>query len=459
MAQNQDSGVDRTGSAARARRDGLVGVQLALTLLTLLFLGRVAGQGLVRLWQPSWLPPDPFWHAGLLPYAVLLAVQLAMLAGMIAVILGLGRIGERPRLAKGFAALAGLYAAVMLLRFNVGALDLLPNSWFDAPISTVFHFVLAGWILVVGYGLAGRSLRLGMLSLLRKVARPLAYPAIMVISGALFLWLVRLEAPLGFAAYLPVALGASAILLLEMGAPYRASWSPDRSAVAQDALYLLAIQMALPALLALAFAAMAVLLDSKAAAASWWPSHWPLLGQVALMLFTADFMRYWLHRAFHLWSPLWRLHAVHHSPEKLYFLNVGRFHPLDKSVQFLFDAVPFIILGVGPDVVAGYFVFYAMNGFFQHSNADVRLGLLNWIVAGPELHRWHHARDSALANHNFGNNLILWDAVFGTRFLPRHGDVGELGLANRDYPQGFLAQALVAITVDPNQASDGEARR
>ena len=137
---------------------------------------------------------------------------------------------------------------------------------------------------------------------------------------------------------------------------------------------------------------------------------------------------------------LWRFHVVHHSPHRLYWLNVGRFHPLDKAGQYVFDALPFVLLGVSSEVLAAYFVFYAINGFFQHSNCWVALGPLNFIVSGPELHRWHHSVLPAESDRNFGNNLILWDILFGTRFLPKDRAVETLGLRNRAYPMGFLAQ-------------------
>ncbi len=58
--------------------------------------------------------------------------------------------------------------------------------------------------------------------------------------------------------------------------------------------------------------------------------------------------------------------AVHHSPHRLYWLNVGRFHPAEKAVQYCVDVLPFVLMGVGDDVLAAYFVFYALNGFCQH---------------------------------------------------------------------------------------------
>mgnify|MGYP000237461473 FL=1 len=47
---------------------------------------------------------------------------------------------------------------------------------------------------------------------------------------------------------------------------------------------------------------------------------------------------------------------------------------MDKSLQFVCDALPFFALGVQKDVLSAYVVWYAVNGFFQHSDADVRLG-------------------------------------------------------------------------------------
>ena len=121
-------------------------------------------------------------------------------------------------------------------------------------------------------------------------------------------------------------------------------------------------------------------------------------------------------------------------------LNVGRFHPVEKGLQFLFDALPFILLGVSAEVLALYFVFYSVNGFFQHCNIELRLGYLNYLVSGPELHRWHHSRKIEESNSNYGNNLIIWDTLFATRYLPEGKRVGELGLVNRHYPQSFSAQ-------------------
>ncbi len=272
-----------------------------------------------------------------------------------------------------------------------------------------------------------------------RIAEIVTYPAVMALGFASHAVLQDLGLSLAAATYLAVAAAALAILVYERLLPYRDAWSAGRGEIVNDTLYLGLVQMLLPKLLGFAALLGAVRL-AAVAPAGLWPHDWPVVIQAVLMLLAADFLRYWLHRAAHKWPPLWRLHAVHHAPKLLYWLNVGRFHPIEKALQYLFDALPFVLLGVAEPVLAVYFVFYAINGFFQHSNCRVRLGPLNYLISGPELHRWHHSRLPRESNSNYGNNLIVWDLLFGTRFLPEDRAVGELGLLNRDYPADFVRQ-------------------
>ena len=224
-----------------------------------------------------------------------------------------------------------------------------------------------------------------------------------------------------------------------------------------DGVFLIVVQVGIPAALKVLLPAVIITFAGNSVfnVLGFWPHEWPILWQAGLMLLIAEFFRYWIHRSMHEFNPLWKLHAVHHASDKLYTINVGRFHPLDKTIQFFGDSLPFLILGVGPDVFAVYFVFYAINGFYQHSNADVRLGWLNWIVAGPELHRWHHSTVIAEGHANYGNNLIIWDACFGTRLFPRGRTVDEVGIGNKKWPRGFFSQIVAPLTQptehDPEQ--------
>lgn len=254
------------------------------------------------------------------------------------------------------------------------------------------------------------------------------------------------------AAYVPAIVVGLSILGLEQRFVAREDWRPKRTDVIADAAFMGLVMVAFPRLL-MAFAVLALAGYLHANFASrWWPHQWPLWAQMLAMVLAVDFVRYWLHRACHHYVPLWRLHEVHHSPDILYVMNVGRFHPLEKVLHFTLDTVPFLLLGVAPEVLAGYFLLYSVNGFFQHSNIELRYGWLNYIVGSAETHRWHHARDPKTASCNFGNTTLVWDLLFGTWHLP--GPVGDIGIMNRTYPKGFLAQMAT-----PFRRRDGCARR
>ncbi len=269
-----------------------------------------------------------------------------------------------------------------------------------------------------------------------------SYPVVIILGFVLYTTLAGAGWHVTLASYGAALVGVGLIALHEVMLPYRRDWRPPAEDVRTDALFLIVVQVALPYLLAitLVIALAGALKAGGRTVDIFWPHNLPVVAQVAIMLLAADFMRYWLHRAFHRYPLMWRLHAVHHSPPQLYIINVGRFHPIEKSVQYAADTLPFAILAVSQEVLAAYFVFYALNGFFQHSNCRVYLGPLNYLVAGPELHRWHHSRRAREMNSNFGNNLIVWDTLFRTRFLPNDRDIETIGLRNRRYPTGFLVQ-------------------
>lgn len=160
-----------------------------------------------------------------------------------------------------------------------------------------------------------------------------------------------------------------------------------------------------------------------------WPDEWPLAAQVLLALFAAEVGFYTVHRLFHesgsMW--LWRWHSVHHSSERMYFLAGSRTHPGQVIVSFGSTVAILWSLGAPAEVLFFKTVLHTGNGILQHANLDMRLGWLNWIIAGPELHRWHHSYEIAESNNNYGNNLSVLDVLFGTHFLPA-GSPPVLGL-------------------------------
>ena len=86
------------------------------------------------------------------------------------------------------------------------------------------------------------------------------------------------------------------------------------------------------------------------------------------------------------------------------------------------------------------------HGLFQHANTKADIGWLNWVFSMAELHRWHHSLEVEKANTNYGANLIWWDIVFGTRYLPKDQthQPDDVGIGNLpDFPKGYLEQLAV----------------
>jgi sterol desaturase/sphingolipid hydroxylase (fatty acid hydroxylase superfamily) len=274
------------------------------------------------------------------------------------------------------------------------------------------------------------------------------YPLVIIGGFATFALLQGLGAPLIISTYVPIVLTAAVVTWLEWLFPHRVEWRPAADEVRTDLTFMVVVQLALPPLAAFLFAYLLIeparALDLPFASA--WPHRWPIWLQTLLMILVVDFLRYWLHRAAHESDTLWRLHSVHHSVEQLYWLNTARFHPLEKTLQMLCDSAPFLLMAVDPTVLALYYIAYSTNGFFQHCNIRLSYGLLNYVVGSAETHRWHHSRVPRESNANYGNTVIVWDLVFGTWFLPRGREIGDLGLQDPAYPKSFLSLMRAPFT-------------
>ena len=246
---------------------------------------------------------------------------------------------------------------------------------------------------------------------------------------------------------LPLVLLASIVWVawLERALPYRPEWNRARGDLLTDALYLPTTSV-VAALMRPAMATVGVGFAGWISArfgVGLWPHDWPLAAQLPLSWVVVEGFAYWPHRWLHEVPWLWRLHATHHSPERLYWLNATRAHPLEHVFRSCFNMLPLALAGASTELLALQAITDAVVGLFQHANVDIRLGPLNYVFSAAPVHRWHHSRARAEADHNYGDNFIFWDLVFGTYYRPREREVEALGIAGLGaFPSGYFSQLL-----------------
>ena len=154
-------------------------------------------------------------------------------------------------------------------------------------------------------------------------------------------------------------------------------------------------------------------------------ASWPLWQRVTVGFVVGEIGFYWGHRWAHEIPFLWRFHSIHHSPGEIYFLVSARAHPIDNVFIRLCGLIPAVLLGVasplspnGTLVPVLIVLTATLWGFLIHANVRWRLGPLEWLIATPGFHHWHHT----MVDHkdrNYASMLPVMDWIFGTFYLPR----------------------------------------
>jgi hypothetical protein len=111
-----------------------------------LFFARVVGQVEVLLVEPTWLPPMSAWYSGLLPYPLLLPLQIALLMAMSVLALRASSYSGSGR--KVWRTLALLYFAVMAVRLVLCVSAYGSEFYLHGAIPIALHWVLALFALV-----------------------------------------------------------------------------------------------------------------------------------------------------------------------------------------------------------------------------------------------------------------------------------------------------------------------
>jgi sterol desaturase/sphingolipid hydroxylase (fatty acid hydroxylase superfamily) len=174
-------------------------------------------------------------------------------------------------------------------------------------------------------------------------------------------------------------------------------------------------------------------------------SDWPLAGQVVFFVVTHDLYIYWFHRWQHRSPILWRLHEAHHSAGSVDWLASTRSHAVEILINQTIEFAPMVLLGASPEVPLIKGMIGALWGMYIHANIGVRTGRLQYVINGPEAHRWHHALDADAHGKNLATKLAIWDRLFGTAWLPEDRKPSGYGLTDVEFPKGYFRQHLFAL--------------
>ncbi|MFJ6573275.1 sterol desaturase family protein [Streptomyces sp. NPDC091292] len=239
----------------------------------------------------------------------------------------------------------------------------------------------------------------------QKLLRSLAYPLLLLLT--ILVAAISLMQEWDPGRVNPLFLMGTLLYLttLERLIPYQRDWHPSASEWRWYGVYFL---------LTMAGGALAQLLVATAVTAlSPAEPALPLWAEIPLALLIGSLASYLVHRLEHTNPLLWRLHGVHHVPQKVNVANNGVNHVLDIVLAQGVVQLTLALVGFSGEAVLTTGLFVVTQGYFAHANIDVRIGPLNHVLASPEQHRLHHSTDVSEAGH-YGSDLSCWDHLFGS---------------------------------------------
>lgn len=266
------------------------------------------------------------------------------------------------------------------------------------------------------------------------------YPVIMAAASAILIFGIQS----GYNQYMVtipvITLFGLFILLLERWMPYEKDWVKGKGDWNLDLTYYIinyCIKLAAQYLL--------ILLAQSISFFNWFPKEQPFWLQVIIALTIIDFFLFFVHWQSHKYEFLWNLHSIHHSSERLYFLNGDKRHALHQLIEGGPGIIVCMVIGTPPVVIITAIALLAVNMFMQHTNLDYKAGILKKFFCVAELHRWHHRADYKDAQVNYGAWLTVWDHIFRTAYdSPKmQTELGAIGIAEeRNFPKNYWKQFL-----------------
>ena len=169
-------------------------------------------------------------------------------------------------------------------------------------------------------------------------------------------------------------------------------------------------------------------------------SDQPFLLQFFEIMFLTDLAQYWFHRTFHKIPALWKFHAVHHSAQAMDWLAGSRMHVIEVILMRSFTTLPMYVMGFAEAPLYAYVFFVYLLSVFIHANIRIPFGFLQYFIATPRFHHWHHGIEEEAIDKNFAIHFPVIDMVFGTFHMPGDRWPEGYGIGGHPVPKGFWNQ-------------------
>jgi len=276
---------------------------------------------------------------------------------------------------------------------------------------------------------------------MKKLFQYSIYPVFMFSAWALIVWAMQTGVNQYVATIPVIAFYGIAALLLERLMPFEKKWLSGSDWNLDFTYYIINYLIKVSAQFSF------IWLSTYFTFFPWFPTHLPFWIQVLISLTIIDLFLYLVHWQSHRYEWLWKLHAIHHSSERLYFLNGEKRHVLHQVLEGSPGILLCLAIGTPQPVVVAALALLAINMMMQHTNLDYKAGFLKKFFCVAELHRWHHRADYADAQVNYGAWLTLWDYLFGTNYddpkIYETEGIGEIGIKEEpDFPSTYVSQML-----------------
>lgn len=138
------------------------------------------------------------------------------------------------------------------------------------------------------------------------------------------------------------------------------------------------------------------------------------------IFFAVEFLYYWFHRFSHRNKWYWSSHAVHHTPENMFFAVAFQLSLTSVLTPVLPFMAAFIVFGFHPGALIFAYNTNLIFQFFLHTETINKLPRwIEYVFNTPSHHRVHHASNDEYIDKNYGGMLIVFDRMFGTFYEER----------------------------------------